>query len=269
MVYLKPKISVIIPTYNSETTIGVAINSVINQTYKDIEVLIIDSASIDNTLNIVNTFQDSRIRVFSEKDNGVYDAMNKGLDLASGYWVYFLGSDDVLYNNDVLLEFIKKTEISKNKVYYGCVLINGDTPWAKDQTVYDGEFNWEKLISKNISHQAIFYDLNYLKKNKMRFDLNYPVCSDWDFNLRLWLKTKFVYIDTIVAIFSSGGLSTIHSDLFFEEIEKKYSESYIHKKDKYINRIVYNIQKKTVQLMLVSTMRIKLKSIIRFISKSN
>jgi len=244
LVYLKPKISIIIPTFNSEAAVGDAIKSVINQSYKNFEILIIDSDSLDNTVKIVQAFGGHNVRIFSEKDKGVYEAMNKGLDLALGDWVYFLGSDDIFYDNQVLQIFIDEAEQSKAKVYYGNVLIKGNTPWAKDKTVYDGEFNWEKLKSKNISHQAIFYNLNYLNEIKMRYDLNYPVCSDWDFNLRLWLKTEFVYFDVIVAVFTSGGLSTMSSDSFFEVIENKFALPHTGSKNKSIKKtLILFIQK--------------------------
>ena len=88
------KLSIIIPTFNSANTLRRALDSIIGQTLNDLEVLIMDGVSTDQTLDIAKTYNDNRIRIFSEPDNGVYDAMNKGIDKASGEWLYFLGSDD-------------------------------------------------------------------------------------------------------------------------------------------------------------------------------
>ena len=88
-----PKVSVIIPTYNSEKTIEKALLSVLIQTYCNVECLVIDGSSKDKTIDIVQKFED-KIVFISEKDNGIYHAMNKGIELSSGEWLLFLGSDD-------------------------------------------------------------------------------------------------------------------------------------------------------------------------------
>lgn len=94
--------SIIIPTYNSSATLGQALNSIIEQSFKDFEILIMDGASSDKTVAIAQKINDPRISIYSEPDSGVYDAMNKGIARARGEWVYFLGSDDWLINNTVL-----------------------------------------------------------------------------------------------------------------------------------------------------------------------
>src|SRR5246127_4505724 len=98
----EPSFSVIIPTYNSAKTISQSIQSVLRQSFTGYEVLIIDGASTDDTLAITSAFNSERIKTISEKDRGVYDAMNKGIKLAKGQWLYFLGSDDALYDDSVL-----------------------------------------------------------------------------------------------------------------------------------------------------------------------
>src|SRR4051812_5182325 len=99
-----PFFTIIIPVFNSEKTIDIAIGSVLNQQYTSYEVLIIDGLSKDNTLEKVRSYNDARIKIHSEKDSGIYDAMNKGIAKATGTWLMFLGSDDELHDNNVLAD---------------------------------------------------------------------------------------------------------------------------------------------------------------------
>jgi glycosyltransferase involved in cell wall biosynthesis len=211
--------SIIIPTFNSANTIQNCISSIINQSFFNFEILIIDGKSSDNTIKIINSFFHSRIQIICEKDKGVYDAMNKGLKLAKGEWVLFLGSDDMLYDNKVLEDVY--SHITKNKinsVIYGNVVFNGNAPsWARGSELYDGQFNTSKIISQNICHQSIFYNLSFIRKNKIKYNIRYPVCSDWDFNLKLWFKTDFFYIDRIISIFASDGISSNINDQLFNK----------------------------------------------------
>ncbi len=212
-------ITIIIPTYNCAKTIGSAIESILLQSINDIEILIMDGLSSDNTLHIVHEYQNkhSNIVVHSEKDGGVYDAMNKGIELAKGEWLYFMGSDDTLYENKTLEKGINFINKFNPKVIYGNVKIVGNTGWAKDGAIYDGKFDTLKLLNKNISHQAIFYNTKFIKECVGIFNKDYAVCSDWDFNLRCWAKTEFYFYDIVIANFFSGGLSTNGSDSRFEK----------------------------------------------------
>ncbi|MBU0647222.1 glycosyltransferase, partial [Patescibacteria group bacterium] len=99
------KISIITPCFNSARTIRQTIESIINQTYKDVEYIIIDNCSTDETFDIINEYQAKfHFTFLSEPDKGLYDAMNKGIKLATGDIIGILNSDDFYYNNDVLLE---------------------------------------------------------------------------------------------------------------------------------------------------------------------
>jgi len=84
-----PYLSIIIPTYNCENTISNCLNSILTQSYVDFEILIIDGASKDTTLEILKKYDDKRLKIVSEPDKGIYDAMNKGLKIANGNWIYF------------------------------------------------------------------------------------------------------------------------------------------------------------------------------------
>jgi glycosyltransferase involved in cell wall biosynthesis len=214
---ISPYISIIIPTYNSATTIVDCLSSISNQSVKDYEILIIDGSSTDNTIQLINILNDSKVRVVSEKDNGVYDAMNKGVNLAQGQWIYFLGSDDTLFNNDVLKNVYLEMQTNLYDVIYGNVL------FVERNEIYAGEVSPENIFETNISHQAIFFRKSaFLKVGN--FDLRYKVYADWDHNIR-WIFSKSVrrrFVNLIVANFSVAGLSASVDKDFYNLKPIKY-----------------------------------------------
>lgn len=208
-----PKFSVVTVCYNAVQTIEDTILSVINQTYSNVEYIIIDGASTDGTIDVVNKYLDKISFFVSEPDCGIYDAMNKSLEIASGDYLLFLGADDVLYSQDVIKEVSEKC-ISSFDVYYGNVIFY---PSGK---VYKGKFNRFKWGIINICHQAIFYPSCVYKNNK--YDLNYKVYADYAYNLKLLSKdVKFEYIDSIVTLYDSSGFSSRTSDVSFEKDKLK------------------------------------------------
>ena len=116
---LKKKITIITPTFNSAKTIKSNIQSIQNQSYRNWEHLIIDNQSIDNSLEIINQNFDIRRRILSEKDDGIYDAINKGISLAKGEIISILHSDDIFFDNNTLMEVISKFKSSKTDIVYG------------------------------------------------------------------------------------------------------------------------------------------------------
>jgi glycosyltransferase involved in cell wall biosynthesis len=204
--------SIIIPTFNSSSTIKRVIESIINQTYSNNEIWIIDGDSTDDTLQIIKSYQKEKKNIYfiSEPDNGVYDAMNKGISLAKGKYLLFLGSDDALHNNEVLNSVHQQMQEKEIDITYGDVQIMGDVSWAKDGTIYAGEFTQERLFQQNICHQAIFYKRTAFEKIGL-FNIRYRICADWDMNHRCFAKLKTSYIPVIVANFFTGGESTIRN----------------------------------------------------------
>ncbi len=202
-------LSVIIPTYNSELTIERCLNSLICQTHQNFEICIVDAASSDSTIEKIDRFRSKfkNIRILSELDRGTYDAMNKGIDLAKGKWIYFLGSDDEIHDKNVFADIFKVDPHKNCGIVYGNVRIEGDTPWAKDGQIYDGEFPIEQLLDRNICHQAIFYRAKMFKKLG-KYNLRYPICADWDLNIRFFTMTKPRYLNRTIANFHSGGISS-------------------------------------------------------------
>lgn len=207
-----PFFSIIIPTFNSAKTVQKCIESVIYQTFTNFEVLIIDGVSSDNTLQIASDFSDSRIKILSEPDKGIYDAMNKGIKLAKGSWLYFLGSDDSLYDENVLEAVVIEIHKHKVDVIYGNVLMK------PSNRIYDGEFTYEKMQTVTLCHQAIFYKKKIFKDFGL-YNIRYKVLADHDMNLN-WLfssKHKNLFIDKIIAQYSESGFSSYFIDKEFEK----------------------------------------------------
>lgn len=202
-------ISIIIPTYNSERTIKRCLDSIVEQTFADWEVLLMDGVSKDNTLEIARSYNDSRIRIYSEPDKGIYDAMNKGIKKSKGEWLYFLGSDDYLYTPSVL-ELMAKEMNSEYKIVYG------EVDASQLQAEYRGEWRPE-LMEFNRCHQAIFYHRGIFDEYGM-YDLSYKLYADYIYNLNAFWKyhvpTK--HIDVVVAHYSAGGASASGNDPQFE-----------------------------------------------------
>lgn len=230
-----PLISVITPTLNSEATIEGCLRSVANQTFKNIEHIIIDGISSDLTLDIIKKYKAeySNIRLISERDIGIYDAMNKGIDLSNGEWLIFLGSDDTLYDENVFLSLLNFLSDSKLEVVYGNVIfkVSGEK--------YDGKFNRIKLIQRNICHQAILTRKRVFNKIG-KFDIQYKSLADWHFNMK-WFnnsKIKHKYTDRIIANYYENGYCFNNLDLKFGEDWDRNVADYFP----LLTRIIYRLE---------------------------
>ncbi len=197
----KPFFSIIIPTLNSGKTIAACITSVLHQSVNEYEVLVIDGGSTDDTLAIVASFNSDKITVVSEADRGVYDAMNKGIKLAKGQWLYFLGSDDTLYSDIILMKIDR--EINSNpasKIIFGDVFTSDDT--IERFTNY----GFVEMLDRCICQQAIFYHHSLF--DNRQYSLNYKICADWDFNMQVFThKNHPVYTKQLIAKYNLNGLS--------------------------------------------------------------
>lgn len=203
-------ISVITVAKDAEQTIKEAIESVIVQTYRDIEYIFVVGNSSDNTNAIIDSYKDKLKRRniiykhVSESDAGIYNAMNKGIKLASGEWVYFLNSDDKLCDKYVLEKIFNNKHIMLDNtdcIYGNIVLVDGERrvvrKGAPIETIY---------YKFPFSHQAVF--VKRLTVNDYMFDENYSRLADFNQFLRMYLdKKKFVYVDIEVAFFALSGVS--------------------------------------------------------------
>lgn len=200
-----PLISIITVVYNGSKTLEKTIQSVINQKYDNYEYIIIDGQSTDNTIDIIKQYEEYIAIWVSNKDNGIYDAMNKGLKYAKGKWVYFLGADDLLRTN-ILLEVSKYLNDEKC-IYYGNV------KYMKTERVYDGKFTKFKFAVRNICHQSIFYPNEIFCK--VKFKMEYKYLADYVLNLTIYKSYKYHYIPLTIADYNDTGSSARNQDLQF------------------------------------------------------
>ncbi|MHA4844006.1 glycosyltransferase family 2 protein [Flavitalea antarctica] len=245
-----PFLSVIIPTYNCEKTVGNCLRSLVNQTFQDFEILIIDGLSTDNTLCLVKSFLEQNpgldYKFISEKDNGIFHAMNKGAALASGKWLYFLGSDDCLHSNDIFAQV--KQGLSKSDstdFFYGNALIE------ETKAIYDGKFGLRHLLKSNICHQAIF-----IKKTLFEelgpFDLRFQVHADWDFNLKVFLAGKErQFSDLLIVRYSNQGFSSGKRDIPFEEKIRLIKADYFQHFRNRVSSRIHHLKKRILKFILL------------------
>ena len=194
----QPLVSVIIVVRNGKNDIEKALASVSAQSKSVCELIVIDGASTDGTLDIIKKHNSEIDYWMSEPDNGIYDAMNKGVQVARGRYLYFLGSDDSLV---VSLESLVPVLVDPNTIYYG----NVRTPSSE---CYDGPWSVWKLARCTINHQAMFYPTVAFRTN--RFSTDYKVLADHAFNLRCFgdKQLSFQYIPYLIAYYSDTGMST-------------------------------------------------------------
>lgn len=210
-----PLFSIIIPTYQSEKTVGLCLESIFSQAFSNFEVIIQDGQSTDQTLQVVQRYNDPRLLVYVEDDHGVYDAMNRALGRVSGEWILFLGSDDRLFESTTLASLATIVAQASADLVYGNVIISGDSHWAKDGEIYRGETDIATLLTTNLSHQSIIYRKKIFEHG-LRFNLDYPICADFDLNLRCFAGYRVLYTPLIVTVFATGGTSSQHADQRFE-----------------------------------------------------
>ena len=205
-----PLISVVIVVYNAEATIGYAIDSVLQQTYKKFELIIIDGESKDHTVQIVKSYKDKINYFISEKDKGIYDAMNKGITAAKGEWILFLGADDALYIASVIQEIFENDNFENTDVLYG------DVEFSSNKRRYGSKKDYRQLIEQNICHQAIFYK-HKLFQMVGNYNTQYSILADYEMNLRVFrlaaLKTQ--YLPVIITLFNDKGASNVTIDKYF------------------------------------------------------
>ncbi|WP_374166315.1 glycosyltransferase family 2 protein [Arcticibacter sp. MXS-1] len=195
---VNPVISIIIVTLNpTPFDLEKCLDSIVRQSYQNLEILIFDGGSRDDTLNIFQKCERYISYWQSEPDSGVYHAMNKAASKAGGDWLYFLGADDKLLPgfSDMALRLS-----SSNTIYYGDMSYDGKPTSRKRYTTY-------RLAKETICHQAIFYPRSVFKK--YQYDLAYPVAADWALNLHLWSDRfyKFKFYPLLIADFSMSGIS--------------------------------------------------------------
>ena len=221
-------ISIIIPSYNNLELLQKCVLSIQNQTTKAYEVWIIDNESTDGTIDYLKTLE-TPFHWRSEKDNGIYDAMNKGISLATKEWLYFLGADDVLYNQHVLNDIFSKSIPSQYKLILGCIKYDPKKGDKLYKPTRDGlvkpSWSMKLWIKNSVHHQGAFYRRELFISSG--YELKYKVLADYAFNLNLYAKEVEVkIIEIVIAMCGVNGLSkSSGSTIFREDVQLKVDKS--------------------------------------------
>ena len=200
-----PKLTVITVVYNNARDIERTLLSVLNQTYANIEYIVIDGGSTDGTVDLIRIYKDRIAKLISEPDKGIYDAMNKGLAVATGDYVLFMNSGDELYSPQTVANvFATATDAD---IYYGETEMINDKGESLGQRRHKApeRFSWRSFkYGMNVSHQAI-----YIKRSLVElYDPQYQLSADIDWIIRAAKKAKtIVNVNQYVAKYLVGGMS--------------------------------------------------------------
>lgn len=199
--------SVIIPSYNCGPKLAATIESVLSQPAGLYELIVVDGGSNDETLDVIRRFK-GRLRYVSESDRGVYDAMNKGVAMSKGRYVFILGGGDRL-REGVLGRVAASLPDEPSFVY-------GDAYLERHGVLMGGAAEKSDFIRTNICQQAIFYERTIFELLG-GFDLKYKVYADWAFNMKCFADTRLrkLYLGLVVADFEGWGISDTQKDSHF------------------------------------------------------
>ena len=227
----KPLITIVTVVYNGAEHLEKTMKSVIEQSYDNVEYIIIDGGSTDGTLEIIKRYKNEIDYWVSEADGGIYDAMNKGIALGNGEWINFMNEGDSFYNDEVLA-FVASSDdgLSRGVIYGDSMKIYGG-----DRAIFK---KCKPLISMDrelpFVHQCAFVKTSLAKQHP--FDIYYKICADYDFFYRLYTEgVVFKYIKSTIAKYDMSGVSSNYLATYNEirEIEIFYSNG----KSPYITRL--------------------------------
>lgn len=231
-----PLISLITVVYNGETLLADTLRSGINQTYKNIELVIVDGGSTDQTVAIAKQFSSHIGTLISEKDKGIYDAMNKGIKAAKGEWVYFLNAGDSFYDHKVLEDIFSEDRSEFDVIY------------AKVQTINEptgiNYINGKPVTIKDFYHKyPICHQATFTRKSTFEaigsYNDTYKIAADTEWFVRFFQSGRAaLFIDRIVAYYDIQGAS-YHKRMLSQRELMRYSDQYFPFAIKWLNRILY------------------------------
>ena len=197
-----PLVTIITVVFNGEKHLEQAIQSVISQSYNNVEYIIIDGGSTDGTIDIIRKYDDQIDYWLSEPDEGIYDAMNKGWKLSQGDYIYYLGSDDILLN--IPSQSIQKASLNNTGIIYGNIIMdNGQLRISR--------YNPLIVFKNTLCPQGLFIKKNLL--DELPFDTKYKVYADFDLNQKIYkMGATAVKCQSVVAFFRLGGASSSYQE---------------------------------------------------------
>lgn len=224
-----PKITIVTVCYNVRDDLSKTIDSVISQKYQNIEYIIVDGGSSDGSRELLKQKSDYISHWISEQDNGIYDAMNKGIDLATGDWIIFMNAGDIFFDNHVIEKIFAKEYSKSIGIIYGDVELD----FGRNRKIIKSFRNIpSKNVASEICHQGVFTRTSILKQ--IKYDTTYRIYADinsfWSIYNLNWM---FEYVPIVISTFEiTGGISSNKPFLSFKEISrlnstKKFSIRYL------------------------------------------
>ncbi|HSA06003.1 MAG TPA: glycosyltransferase family 2 protein [Candidatus Gastranaerophilales bacterium] len=236
------KVSIITACYNAEKTIEETVRSVAGQTYKDIEYIIVDGASKDSTLSILEKYKDKISKLISEPDNGVFNAQNKGIKAATGDLIFILNADDVFINELVVEQFVNFTKNRTEEVILGDIILldkyTGKVYHEKQQLIDDIQ-----LLKSTVFHPATFFKREVFEKYGLYNEEN-RITSDYEWYVNYFRKNNgnYAYLDKPISVFSMSGLSSNEEHGKIHQTERnKIQEKYFSQKQIKIFKILNSL----------------------------
>lgn len=205
------KVSIITVSYNSSKTIRDTIDSVLSQDYTDIEYIIIDGNSTDGTQDIVRSFGPRISRFVSEKDNGLYDAMNKGLALATGEIIGIINSDDIYAHSKIISSIVSVFKSKSIDITYGDLFyFKTGFPDLPLRYYKGGHFSLKRVTYGLMPPHPTFFIRKSIYEKYGNFDTQFTLSADFDLILRFLgiYKVAFAYIPEVIVKMRTGGKST-------------------------------------------------------------
>jgi glycosyltransferase involved in cell wall biosynthesis len=251
-------LSIITPILNGEKTIEACLQSVASQTYPHKEHWIVDGISSDKTLKIVKEWQTKHphIHYISEKDSGIYQAMNRGIDKSRGEWLYFLGCDDVLAE-DTVLEKVSSNFSKSYEWLLGDIIVQGFSKSFPRRS----NLSWRRFLSCTILHQGCFYKRTLFEQ--FRYDESLQIASDYKFNLQLVHQhTPHLFLKFTIAIFNVHGKGGRENQTTLKEMNQCRREILPKPEALFFNTLVsmgfYSMQfiKKSISPQMMDTIQI-------------
>lgn len=195
----EPLISIITVVFNGEKYLEKTILSVIEQSYHNVEYIIIDGGSTDGTLSILQQYNSVINDWLSEKDTGIYEAINKGVKLAQGEYLLFLGADDCLYQNNVIAEVISQIQGSTYALIFGKIIYDTGE-------IVCSALGLKTILHNTVHHQSCFYHRSLFED--WNYDTSLKLIADYELNLMAYLQRwNYFPLDTIIAQCRKDGLS--------------------------------------------------------------
>lgn len=203
-------VSIITVVLNAKDTIEDTIRSVLSQTYKDIEYIVVDGGSTDGTSDIINRYKDKIPKFISEKDEGIFDAMNKGLKLSRGGLIGFLHSDDIYANSCVIEKVVEEMERNNVDACFGdLVYVDRKNPNRVIRYWKSSSFRLGKFKRGWMPPHPTFFVRKWVYEKYGGFNLDFPIAADYELMLRFLekYKIKTCYIPQVLVKMRMGGNS--------------------------------------------------------------